>query len=168
METEDRFQCSCGLYWFMCFVWAILNVYDYICRYYISYIYIYLYSYANQADVSETILPRKVCHGRSNPTCNDTRFVCSPAMTVSFECSVIYIRVFVRVFLVYLLCAVFFGFPVMCITSVCIYLYIYIDLYIYILICLPLACGLVCFGAFCACTDRFTMDMYISYNSIYI
>ena len=53
-------------------------------------------------------------------------------MTVSFECSVIYIRVFVRVFLVYLLCAVFFGFPVMCITSVCIYLYIYIDLYIYI------------------------------------
>ena len=134
----------------------------------IFHIYIYLYSYANQADVSETILPRKVCHGRSNPTCNDTRFVCSPAMTVSFECSVIYIRVFVRVFLVYLLCAVFFGFPVMCITSVCIYLYIYRSIYIYILICLPLACGLVCFGAFCACTDRFTMDMYISYNSIYI
>ena len=95
-------------------------------------------------------------------------------MTVSFECSVIYIRVFVRVFLVYLLCAVFFGFPVMCITSVCIYLYIYIyiyiyrSIYIYILICLPLACGLVCFGAFCACTDRFTMDMYISYIIVYI
>ena len=47
-------------------------------------------------------------------------------------------------------------------------IYIYRSIYIYILICLPLACGLVCFGAFCACTDRFTMDMYISYNSIYI
>ena len=78
----------------------------------IFHIYIFIYSYANQADVSETILPRKVCHGRSNPTCNDTRFVCSPAMTVSFECSVIYILgslcgffwfiCFVRCFLVFL------------------------------------------------------------------
>ena len=129
METEDRFQCSCGLYWFMCFVWAILNVYDYIYRYYISYIFIY--SYANQADVSETILPRKVCHGRSNPTCNDTRFVCSPAMTVSFECSVIYIRVFVRVFwfICFVRCFLVF---LWCALLRCVYIYIYIDLYIYI------------------------------------